>query len=243
MINLGWLYALSVVLIGFTLPIFSYLTLIYRELGRMTTGRVHEHLEIFEAEIEPKLKINRKSGGRTFRIIGHFWLAFLVLETTRGVVYFVPGTWESFVEFCVFLVLDVVIAMHFLPDMLLYRTTGRWLVPLLPLIRGAMWLVWPVRVFLEGAESLARISEQEVEKTEEQRTEEGIEALVEAAEEEGIIEPEQGDLIEQVVEFSDKRVREVMTPRPDIVAIPAKPRSKNCTPKSWKRASAKFRFT
>src|SRR5205823_3030606 len=61
----------------------------------------------------------------------------------------------------------------------------------------------------------------EVEKTEEQRTEEGIEALVEAAEEEGIIEPEQGDLIEQVVEFSDKRVREVMTPRPDIVAIPA----------------------
>jgi CBS domain containing-hemolysin-like protein len=111
--------------------------------------------------------------------------------------------------------------MHFIPDMLLYRTTGRWLLPLLPLIRGAMWLVWPVRVFLEGAESLARISEHEAEKSEEQRTEEGIEALVEAAEEEGIIEPEQGDLIEQVVEFSDKRVREVMTPRPDIVAMPA----------------------
>src|SRR6266481_3366582 len=203
--NLSWLYALSVVLVGFTLPIFSYLTLIYRELGRMTTGRVHEHLEIFEAEIEPKLRINRRSGGRTFRILGHFLLAFLVLETTRGVVYFVPGTWESFVQFCVFLVL--------------YRTTGRWLLPLLPLIRGAMWFVWPVRVFLEGAESLARISEYEAEKTEEQRTEEGIEALVEAAEEEGIIEPEQADLIEQVVEFSDKRVREVMTPRPDIVAM------------------------
>src|SRR5438128_157593 len=221
MMNLGWLYALSVVLIGFTLPIFSYLTLIYRELGRMTTGRVHEHLEIFEAEIEPKLKINRRSGGRTFRILGHFWLAFLVLETTRGVVYFVPSTWESLIEFCVFVILEVVFAMHFIPDMLLYRTTGRWLLPLLPLIRSAMWLVWPVRVFLEGAESLARISEQEAEKTEEQRTEEGIEALVEAAEEEGIIEPEQADLIEQVVEFSDKRVREVMTPRPDIVAISA----------------------
>ena len=219
--NLSWLYALSVVLVGLTLPIFSYLTLIYRELGRMTTGRVHEHLDIFEAEIEPKLKIRRQSGGRTFRILGHFWLAFLVLETTRGVVYFVHGTWESFVEITVFVVLEVVFAMHFIPDMLLYRTTGRWLKPLLPLIRGAMWLVWPVRVFLEGAESLARISEHELEKSEEQRTEEGIEALVEAAEEEGIIEPEQADLIEQVVEFSDKRVREVMTPRPDIVAIPA----------------------
>src|SRR5207249_7233800 len=114
MINLGWLYALSVVLIGFTLPIFSYLTLIYRELGRMTTGRVHEHLEIFEAEIEPKLKINRRSGGPTFRILRHFLLAFLVLETTRGVVYFVPGTWECFVEFSVSLAIEAVFAMHFI---------------------------------------------------------------------------------------------------------------------------------
>src|SRR5262249_19885516 len=88
----------------------------------------------------------------------------------------------------------------------------------LPLVRLSMWLIWPVRVFLEAAESLARISEHEADITEEQRTEEGIEALVEAAEEEGIIEPEQASLIEQVVEFSDKRVREVMTPRPDIVA-------------------------
>src|SRR5436189_1404734 len=137
MINLGWLYALSVVLIGFTLPIFSYLTLIYRELGRMTTGRVHEHLDIFEAEIEPKLKINRRSGGRTFRILGHFWLAFLVLETTRGVVYFVPSTWESLIEFCVFVILEVVFAMHVIPDMMIYRTPSRWLIARLPLICGA----------------------------------------------------------------------------------------------------------
>jgi putative hemolysin len=216
-----WAYTLGTVLLALGLPIFSYLTLIYRELGRMTTGKVHKHLDIFESEIEAKLKINRRSGGRAFRILGHFWLAFLVLETTRGVVYFVPGTWESFVEFIVFLTLEVVILMHFIPDILLYRTTGRWLLPLLPIIRVAMWLVWPARIFLEGAESLARISEQDFDKSDEKRTEEGIEALVEQAEEEGIIQPEQGDLIEQVVEFSDKRVREVMTPRPDIVAIAA----------------------
>src|SRR6202035_4477245 len=173
-----WAFVGSILILALGLPIFSYLTLIYRELGRMSTGRIHEHLEIFEAEIEPKLKINRRSGGRTFRILGHFWLAFLVFETTRGVVYFVPGTWESFLEFIVFLTLEVVILMHFLPDMLLYRTTGRWLLPLLPLIRAAMWLVWPVRIFLEGAEALARIAEYEAERTEEQRTEEGIEALV-----------------------------------------------------------------
>jgi len=125
------------------------------------------------------------------------------------------------VELAAFIVLEVVVAMHFIPYILLYRTTGRWLIPLLPLLRASLFLVWPVRVFLEGAESLARISEKENEKSEEQRTEEGIEALVEAAEEEGIIEPDQADLIEQVMEFSDKRVREVMTARPDIIAIPA----------------------
>lgn len=217
-----WLYVLGVFLLALGLPIFSYLALIYRELGRMTTGRVHEHLDIFEAEIEPRLKINRRSAGRTFRILGHFWLAFLVLETTRGVFYFVPGTWEAGVEFFVFLSLEVVIAMHFIPDVLLYRTTGRWLIPLLPILHAGMWLVWPVRVFLEGTESLARIAEPDAaEQSDEQRTEEGIEQLVEAAEEEGIIEPEQADLIEQVVEFSDKRVREVMTPRPDIIGIAA----------------------
>lgn len=216
-----WLFALGVLLLASFLPVYSYLALIYRELGRMTTGPVHEHLDIFEAEIEPKLKINRRSAGRSFRILGHFWLAFLVLQTTRGVGIFVHGIWESVIELAAFIVLEVVIAMHFIPDMLLYRTTGRWLLPLLPFVRASLVLVWPVRVFLEGAESLARISEAETEKTEAQRTEEGIEALVEAAEEEGIIEPEQAELIEQVVEFSDKRVREVMTPRPDIVAISA----------------------
>src|SRR6201981_1420807 len=114
-----WAFVGSILVLALGLPIFSYLTLIYRELGRMTTGKVHEHLDIFEAEIEARLKINRRSGGRTFRILGHFWLAFLVLETTRGVVYFVPGTWESFVEFCVFVVLEVVILMPFIPALLL----------------------------------------------------------------------------------------------------------------------------
>src|SRR5260370_29037773 len=118
-----WPSRIARVLLPLGLPICSYLTLIYRELGRMTTGRIHEHLEIFEAEIEPKLKINRRSGGRTFRILGHFWLALLVLETTRGVVDFVPGTWASFLEFIVFLTLEGGILMHFLPDRLLYRTT------------------------------------------------------------------------------------------------------------------------
>src|SRR5436189_5844293 len=114
-----WVYVLSVVLVGLTLPILSYLTLIYRELGRVTTGRVHEHLDIFEAEIEPRFRMDRRRAGRSFRLLAHFWLAFLVVQTTRGVVYFVSSTWGAILESSVFLCLEVVIAMHFLPEFLL----------------------------------------------------------------------------------------------------------------------------
>src|SRR2546425_11350004 len=116
--NLSWLYALSVVLVGLTLPIFSYLTLIYRELGRMTTGRVHEHLDIFEAEIEPKLKIRRQSGGRTFRLPRHLWLSFFVFETTRGGVDFVFRPLGSFFQNNGLLVRAVVFSIPLFSGML-----------------------------------------------------------------------------------------------------------------------------
>jgi CBS domain containing-hemolysin-like protein len=46
-------------------------------------------------------------------------------------------------------------------------------------------------------------------------------ALIEAAEEEGILQESDRQLIQSVVEFGDKTVREVMTPRPNIFAVPS----------------------
>ena len=48
-----------------------------------------------------------------------------------------------------------------------------------------------------------------------------IEALLDAGQEEGLIEEEDRKLIQSVVEFGDKTVREAMTPRPDVVSIDA----------------------
>jgi CBS domain containing-hemolysin-like protein len=44
--------------------------------------------------------------------------------------------------------------------------------------------------------------------------------LIEAGREEGILEEGDRDLIQSVVEFGNKTVREVMTPRPKIIAVP-----------------------
>ena len=54
---------------------------------------------------------------------------------------------------------------------------------------------------------------------EEEEQGEAAEAYLEAGEQEGLIETEERRLIQSIVEFGDTLVREVMTPRPDIVAI------------------------
>jgi len=70
----------------------------------------------------------------------------------------------------------------------------------------------------------SRRKEQEFEngaEDEEQDTEDDIQALIDVGEAEGILEEEEGELIHSILEFGDTRVSEVMTPRPDIVAVPA----------------------
>jgi len=47
-----------------------------------------------------------------------------------------------------------------------------------------------------------------------------IQALIDVGEAEGILEEEEGQRIHSIIEFGDTRVSEVMTPRPDIVAVP-----------------------
>ena len=54
----------------------------------------------------------------------------------------------------------------------------------------------------------------------EEDTGDDIQALIEVGEAEGILEEEEGELIHSIIEFGDTRVSEVMTPRPDIVAVP-----------------------
>jgi CBS domain containing-hemolysin-like protein len=47
-----------------------------------------------------------------------------------------------------------------------------------------------------------------------------IQALIDVGEDEGIIEGEEGELIQSIIEFGETRAGEVMTPRTDIVALP-----------------------
>jgi CBS domain containing-hemolysin-like protein len=47
-----------------------------------------------------------------------------------------------------------------------------------------------------------------------------LQALIDVGEEEGILEEEEGELIQSIIEFGDTLVSEVMTPRTEIAALP-----------------------
>lgn len=215
-------YTIGVLLLLAALSIFSYLDRVYREMGHVLTGRFREHLEIFESEIEPRFRMDRRRASLAFSLLSRFWLVAIVVVTTRAVLSVVPGLWEGAVELVVLLGAEVVVGMHFLPNVLLARTSGRWIKPLVPFIRVIVWIIRPVQWVLELNTSLLHLAEDT--ETADGRNgppeQEALEALVEVATEEGIIERDEARLIEQVVEFHDKRVRDLMTPRPDIVSIP-----------------------
>jgi putative hemolysin len=230
-------YTLGVFGLCVILAVFSFLDRIYRQLGRVTTGSMREHSEIFESEIEPRLKLDRRRAGMGFAILADLALVAVAVETARGVLLFVPLLWQAAIQLIVYVIVEVMFCMHFVPEILIARTNTRWLKPLVPVLRGALIIIWPLRAALDLAISVGRISEEEL-PAGTQAQQNGIEALVEAAQEGGMIEGDKAQLIEQVVEFSDKRVLEVMTPRPDIVAIPA-----NTTIEQMRRLLVETKFS
>jgi CBS domain containing-hemolysin-like protein len=79
----------------------------------------------------------------------------------------------------------------------------------------------PIVALLDFFQSLIELTDDTGKSEEEPTPAENIEALISAGTEEGLIEEDDRKLIQGVVEFGDKIVREVMTPRPNIVAIAA----------------------
>ena len=213
------LYTLGILALTVGLVVVSYIDRVYREMGRVSTGRIRDHVVAFESEIEPRFKLDRPRATLAFSLLGRLWLVFLAAVTALAVNAVVMSRWEFAIEVVLFLGAEVMIAMQFLPFLLLASASGAWIAPLVPLVRLLLFLTWPFYSVLNLFASILRLSEEEP--TAPETEQQAIEALVDAATEEGIIEQDEARLIEQVVEFGEKRVREVMTPRPDVIAIPS----------------------
>ena len=78
------------------------------------------------------------------------------------------------------------------------------------------WLAYPLTLPIYVFSSLRSLLEPEEQEPNAIPPQEAIQNFIEAGQEEGLIEESEGEMIQSVVEFGDKRVREVMIPRHEI---------------------------
>src|SRR6202007_2457212 len=117
------------------------------------------------------------------------------------------------------LLLIVVMCNRFLPFVFFSRTKGEWLARFTLIVKGLIYLVIPVTIVLGFLQSVATLTRHNT--TEEPETAaEAVDALIEAGQEEGIIQESERDFIQSAVEFNGKTVREAMKPRPVMFAVP-----------------------
>jgi putative hemolysin len=214
-----WAVILATGLAVALLAIVTCVQLLYLESMRLRT-RDRASLRFFKADLEDRIGLKTEHGNESFSLIKHSLLVMLgVLEfawITDSQPWSAPVFWQTVLAVW----LTMVVFSYALPQLLYRRTTGSWLVPLVPLLRGLAWIARPWVVSLEFFQSLVELADEAA--AEEKTTPaENIEALISAGTEEGLIGEQDRELIQSVVEFGDKVVREVMTPRPDIIAIPA----------------------
>ncbi|MCZ6490907.1 MAG: CNNM domain-containing protein, partial [Acidobacteria bacterium] len=209
-----------IVLLSLLLTLFSYVNRLYSEKGRFLIRGSQDNVDFFEDHVEPKLKVEMEKAGFTFPLLVRVNLIVLAMMVTWWNLS-APLHWHMLAEAGVFLVLDVMLFAQVIPNILLTRTSGKWLLSVTGLLRFCVLLVFPlvaVSRFLYDIATLGKESEREGDKP---SASENIEALIQAGEEEGLLEEEDRKLIRSVVEFGDKTVREVMTPRLEIFAVPA----------------------
>ncbi|HTX76339.1 MAG TPA: hemolysin family protein [Terracidiphilus sp.] len=198
----------------------SYISRIYAEFGKILSREVQENLDIWEERIEPHLGLTREHAAVSALVAQQLALGLMALEF--GALLFLHGgktqpTAGEIVQALVGVVLVVVFCNQAIPWLLFERTEGRWAVRMLWPIRLLLWSVTPITVLIRFFFSVVALAEEPA--TSEQEEAADVEALLEAGEEEGILEETDRELVRSAVEFGDTLVREVMTPRPRVFAV------------------------
>ncbi|HEX8712975.1 MAG TPA: hemolysin family protein [Terracidiphilus sp.] len=212
----------AVILLAAIDTLASYIGRVYSDFGKILSRDEQDNLDAWEERIEPRLHLTREHAALCASVVQQLALGGIAL--LFGAVLFDRAphlgrpSYAEISQAVLGLVLVVAICNQILPSLLFSRTSGNWPVRLLWPIRLMFWAVTPVTVILRIFLSVASLSERPAVGNEEPSAD--VEALIEAGEEEGILEGSDSDLVRSAVEFGDKVVREVMTPRPEVFAVP-----------------------
>jgi CBS domain containing-hemolysin-like protein len=212
-------FGIAMLVLFAVLTLVSYVERVYTEMGKFLSREFQDNIEAFEQAIEPRLGVSRARAQLSMAVLTQFTTAAISLLI--GYSVFEDGRWDAveIVHAAISIVIIVILFNRVLPYVFFTRTSGKWLRYFIVPLRVLIYLVFPVTLVLGFALSVAALAE-EHQPEELEDNAEAVDALIEAGQEEGILEEGDRRLIQSVVEFGDKTVREVMTARPDIVAIP-----------------------
>jgi len=215
--------ALITIILLIILTLASYVDRMYSEMGKFLTREFQENIDAWEQHLEPRLGMSREHIALSAAVLMQLSLACLAM--LFGTMLFdryplARPTAAEIGQAVLGAVLVVVLFNRFLPFVFFTRTRGLWIVRLRGLLRLLFYLVFPITLALGFLLSVASLAESPRDEKEED-TSEAVDALLEAGEEEGILEEADRDLVRSAVEFGDKVVRDVMTPRPKVFAIPS----------------------
>ena len=212
------LVALSVLFV--LVILFTAIQTFYLEGMRLRTRELPS-LQYFKAEFEPRLGLRSEEGSVSFSLWKHSCLVVFGVLMLAQVIDGEPLKFPELLEAIVSAWFAMMICAYFIPQLLFRRTTGHWLHALLPFFAASALIVRPLVLGLRFLHSLLDIVKQEPAGEETATAAENIDALITAGTEEGLIEEDDRKLIQSVVAFGDKTVREIMTPRPNMVTIQA----------------------
>ncbi|MGH9652847.1 MAG: hemolysin family protein [Bryobacteraceae bacterium] len=212
-ICLGLAVALTCVL-----AFVSYVQLLYLESLRLLK-RETPSLEYFREHLEDRIGLDTERGSLAFSLIKHVLLVLVGVLYLCGLLRPEAPPWQSVLEAIGCGCLAMLVSTYFVPHFLYRRTKGLWLARVLPVAKLLAALASPAAALIRLFQSLLDLDHAARGESAPGDSVEHIEALITAGAEEGILEEEDRKLIHSVVAFGDKDVREVMTARPNIVAV------------------------
>ena len=212
--------AITLLLLLGLLTLSSYVERVYAEIGKFLSREFQDNIDAFEQRVEPKLKVSRSRAALSMSVVTPLLMAAIAMVLAFGI--FRDGGWsvEEILEAVLGLVMIVIVFNRFLPFVFFSRTKGEWLVRWVPLLQILIYVVLPITLILGFLQSVTSLTREHAEEQPETQAD-AVDALIEAGQEEGILDESNRDLIQSVVQFSEKTAREAMKPRPEMVAVPS----------------------
>ncbi len=210
--------AVALLLLLGLLTLVSYVDRVYQEIGKFLSREFQDNIDIFEQKVEPNLRVSRTRASLSMAVLTQLTMAAIALLV--GYVVFSDQKWSIYeiLQATISLILIVILCNRFLPFVFFSRTRGTWLIRWTPFLRALIYVLLPVTIVLGFLQSVASLTRHNTGEQPESPAE-AVDALIEAGQEEGIIHEGDRDLIQSVVEFSGKTVREAMKPRPEMFAV------------------------